>query len=403
MSAQRIKLIIGLTVLIDVIGIGIVIPAMPFYVTSHGASAMTVTILFAVFALCSFLSTPVLGALSDRIGRRPVLIISILSTSLGWLVFANARSIVWLFAGRIIDGLAAGNFSTAQSVLVDIAQTDKERTQNLGIIGALFGIGFILGPLLGGVLTAFGLAVPFWFVAGVALVNAILAATMLPETNRHRSTGAINFNPFRPLIRAIQNRRLLPTYVSWTLFSTAAAGMHAIFALYLAQQFGFNAFITGLFLTGMGVLMALNQGVALKHFWLRRFNETMLELGMIVMLGVGFIILALGQLQLFIFGLILTTLSQSVLRVVTTSQVAGTVPPQERGEALGVLTSLASIGMIVGPLTAGALFVYHVSGPFILSAGWMACAFFIVQINRRTIARLPLSDDPSAGAIMSEM
>ena len=142
------KSIILLTVLIDVLGIGIIIPVLPFYVESFGASAFIVTMLFAVFSLFSFFSAPLLGAWSDRIGRRPVLIVSIASTALGWLVFAAATSIYWLFIGRIIDGLAAGNFPIAQSYLVDIAKTGKERTTNLGLIGAVFGIGLIVGPLL---------------------------------------------------------------------------------------------------------------------------------------------------------------------------------------------------------------------------------------------------------------
>ena len=161
---QKEKLVIMITVLIDVIGVGIVVPVLPFFVEQVGGGPQWVTRLFAVFSVCSFFSMPFLGSLSDRIGRRPILLISILSTAIGWLIFASAKSILFLFVGRIIDGLAAGNFSTAQSCLVDIARDEKERTSNLGIIGALFGAGLMVGPALGGVLGEISPTLPFWVV-----------------------------------------------------------------------------------------------------------------------------------------------------------------------------------------------------------------------------------------------
>src|SRR3972149_6379611 len=159
---QKEKLTVLFTVLVDVLGFGIVIPILPFYVTSFGASAFTVTLLFSSFALFAFVSSPFLGALSDKIGRRPVLIFSIASTAIGWFVFAAADSIVLLFIGRIIDGAAAGNFTVAQSALVDISTDEKDRAANLGLIGASFGIGFMLGPLIGGVLSTVSLSCRFW-------------------------------------------------------------------------------------------------------------------------------------------------------------------------------------------------------------------------------------------------
>lgn len=166
MVINKQKLIILFTVFVDVIGIGVIIPILPFYVESFGASPLMVGLLFGVYSFFSFFSGPLLGSFSDRRGRRPVLIISILSSAIGWLVFASAKSIFFLFLGRIIDGLAVGNFSTAQSYLSDIAKNDKERTTNLGLVGAIFGIGFIIGPMLGGFLGSISETLPFWFVGG---------------------------------------------------------------------------------------------------------------------------------------------------------------------------------------------------------------------------------------------
>jgi MFS transporter, DHA1 family, tetracycline resistance protein len=158
---QKEKIVVLFTVFVDVIGFGIVIPILPFYVGSFGASPFVITLLFASFAFFSFLSSPFLGALSDKIGRRPVLIASITSTAVGWFVFASATSIPLLFLGRIIDGAAAGNFTVAQGCLIDLARDDKERSANLGMIGAAFGVGFMIGPFLGGLLSTVSHSFPF--------------------------------------------------------------------------------------------------------------------------------------------------------------------------------------------------------------------------------------------------
>ncbi|PJA86559.1 MAG: tetracycline resistance MFS efflux pump, partial [Candidatus Moranbacteria bacterium CG_4_9_14_3_um_filter_42_9] len=154
MQLQKEKIIIISTVFVDVLGIGIIIPVLPFYLERFESGAMMLTALFSVFSLCSFLSAPVLGALSDRIGRRPVLLLSIFSTAVGWFVFASAGKIWVLFLGRIIDGMAAGNFPIAQSYLSDISKNEKERTANFGVIGAIFGIAFIVGPVFGSLLSS---------------------------------------------------------------------------------------------------------------------------------------------------------------------------------------------------------------------------------------------------------
>ncbi|MBW7888433.1 MAG: MFS transporter, partial [Bacteroidetes bacterium] len=197
---QKEKLIIIFTVLVDVLGFGIVIPILPFYLTEFGAGPLTVTFLFSIFSFFSFLCSPFLGALSDRVGRRPILLLSIFSTAVGWFVFASATSILFLFIGRIIDGIAAGNFTIAQSYLVDISKNDKERASNLGIIGAAFGIGFMLGPLLGGILSKVSHSFPFYVAGGMALLNFIFAYFMLPETNFNRNTTKLRYNPIKPLI-----------------------------------------------------------------------------------------------------------------------------------------------------------------------------------------------------------
>lgn len=388
------KAIILLTVFIDILGMGIVIPILPFYVTSFGATPFIVTLLFAVFSFFAFVSAPFLGSLSDRIGRRPILMISILSTAIGWFVFASAQSIVFLFIGRIIDGLAAGNFSTAQSYLVDIAQDDQERTHNLGLVGSIFGIGFILGPAIGGLLSSISVATPFWFVGALASLNLLLAYFILPETNRNlKRDKKMELNPLLPIIRALRNKPLLPSFWSWFLFGLTAIGMQSVFALYLNKTYGFGSLAVGIIMTATGIIIALNQGFALKRFWLKYFRESNLEFWFLLIFPIGILLISFNLFYLLVIGLLFTTFSQSLLRIVMTSQIVGSSHEQNRGEVLGIISSISSLSMIIGPLISGKLFEIHPNYPFFASILYCLAAFAIVYFARQKIRQCPLPED----------
>jgi MFS transporter, DHA1 family, tetracycline resistance protein len=387
------KVLILLTVFIDVIGVGIVIPILPFYVTRFSSSPMLITSLFAVYALCSFFSAPVIGALSDRIGRRPMLIASIFSTAVGWFVFAGANNILFLFVGRIIDGIMAGNFPIAQSYLSDISKNDKERTTNLGLIGAVFGIGFVVGPVLGGFLGQLGHSVPFWFVGALALINAIMALFTLPETHKGTHTGPISINPFKPIICAIKDKEIRINYAAWFLFGLAITSFQSVFALYLRDVFHFDEFVGGIIFGLVGVVIVINQGFAMKHVWLKYFKEPTLELGMLILYIIGFILLGTKNLPLFCFALILTTFGQSVLRVVMTSQVVGFAGSDKRGEVLGVMSSVASLSMTISPFIAGFLYTKYAPLPSYISAVYLAVAFILLYLKRKKLSAEILPED----------
>ena len=176
-------LVIFITVFIDLVGFGIVIPVLPFYVegTKFNASPRAVGLLFASYSVMQLIFTPILGRLSDKYGRRPILFISLLGTSLGFLILGFATTVWMLFVGRIIDGITGGNISTAQAYIADIT-TPENRAKGMGMVGAAFGLGFIFGPAIGGVLSRWGIGVPFFFAAGLAFANAILLYFVLPET-----------------------------------------------------------------------------------------------------------------------------------------------------------------------------------------------------------------------------
>ena len=381
------KLIIIATVLVDVIGFGIVIPILPFYVTEFGASPFIVTAMFASFSFCSFFSAPLLGALSDRVGRRPVLIVSLFSTAIGWFVFANATSIPLLFLGRIIDGLAAGNFTIAQSYLVDLSQDDKERTANLGIVGATFGVGFMLGPIFGGMLSKVSHAFPFWIAGGMALANTVTAYYFLPETHqKHDGRGPLNFNPLAPLIRALIDKKLRPVYFTWLLFMLAFVTSQSVFALFVKDVFGFDSFMTGSLFTGVGVIVALNQTVLLKRFWLKFFSEPALETMMLAVLTFGALLVTIKSIPWFYVSLALFGTGQSILRVVITSQVAGSADPQKKGETMGILSAIMSACMVVGPVIPGSLFEFHNSLPYFAGAFYLLIALTVSLRNREGVS-----------------
>ena len=381
------KIIIITTVLVDVLGFAIVIPILPFYVTSFGASAFTVTLLFAAFAFFAFLSSPFLGRLSDKVGRRPVLLISLFSTAIGWFIFASAHSIPTLFLGRIIDGAAAGNMVIAQSYLVDISKNETERSANLGLIGAVFGVGFMVGPTIGGALSTISHAFPFYFAGILALLNTVGAYFFLPESHHQRVKNApLSFNPLTPLAKAAFDVKLRPLYTSWSLFILAFFIGQAIFGLFADKALGFDAFTTGLLFTGSGVVVVLNQAFLLRYVWLKRFTEAKLTTIMMLVFASGLFLMAVPYVPLFLVGIALLSTGHSTLRVVITSQVAGTAEPTTKGETMGILMSIMAAALVVGPIIGGILFEIHFALPYFVGSLLAGYAFVL---SKRELDRRP--------------
>ncbi|NTW30110.1 MAG: TCR/Tet family MFS transporter [Candidatus Moranbacteria bacterium] len=381
------KSLILFTVFVDVLGIGVVIPVLPFYVGTFNSSPQVVTWLIVAFSFFSFLSAPLLGTLSDRFGRRPVFLVSIFSTFLGWLVFAMGQSLWVLFLGRIIDGLAAGNISTAQSALSDIAKDRNERMHNLGSIGAIFGIGFIIGPLVGGFLGSIDHRLPFQFVAGLAFVNFVLAVFRLPETRKGDFSGQFDISladPTLPIRSAFRDRALRPTFLAWFLFGTAFAAQQSVFALYMGRLFGSGEVVVGLFMTGVGVMIALNQGFLLKKFWLKRFTEHALEPVLLALLSIAFLVMGLPWFWAFTAGIVLLSAVQPVIRVIMNGRFAH--EESRRGELLGMSASVMSLSMIVGPIVAGWLFDIRPFLPFVFAAAVVAFTLALLRRNRGVLA-----------------
>jgi len=380
------KVIILFTVFLDVLGIGLIVPVLPYYIQSFNVPDIVVTLLFAVFSIFAFFSAPILGMISDRKGRRPVLIASLVSTALGWIIFAFSKSIWGLFLGRIIDGAAAGNISTAQNYLIDISKDRKERAQNLGSIGAVFGIAFIIGPLIGGFLSHISMRLPFVLVGILATVNTILAYLFLPETNHHRNTNKISVNPFTPIIKALRDKNLLPFYLAWLLFGIAIHQDQSIFALYMSKTFSWAVVAVGFIVTMIGVVVSFNQAFMIRKVWLKYFKESLLMVWMFLPFALGYLVMSIPNKFSFIFGIIIVAFCHSTMRVVINSQIIGFSEKEKQGEMMGVLSSLISLSMIIGPLAGGALYEIKSNLPFISSAVVLIIAFVIVYRKYKKIA-----------------
>ena len=378
------KIIVLFTVFLDVLGIGLVVPILPYYVESFNTPDIVITFLFTTFSLFSFFSSPILGAISDKKGRRPVLLVSLASSAVGWIIFAFSKTLWGLFLGRIIDGLAAGNISTAQNYLIDMSKDGKERTKNLGYIGAIFGMAFIIGPLLGGLLSRVSLRFPFIVVGIMSLLNTILAYFFLPETHHLRHENKISLNPFKPILKAYKNKKVLPLYIVWIFFGIAISFNQSIFALYITKIFSWSVFISGLIMTLIGVIVSFNQAFMIHKVWLRYFKESFLIIWLFIPFSVGYFIMAVPIKFLFILGIIITAFGQSTMRVVINSQIIGLAEKTEQGEMMGILASLMSLSMILGPFIGGISYEIYSGLPFIFSGIILLISFvFISQTYKK--------------------
>src|SRR5215210_737656 len=268
-------LVIFVTVFIDLVGFGIVIPVLPFYVegTRFDASPRVVGLLFASYSIMQLIFSPILGRLSDKYGRRPVLFISLLGTGVGFLIMGFATTLWMLFAGRILDGITGGNISTAQAYVADVT-TPENRAKGMGMVGAAFGLGFIFGPAIGGILSRWGINIPFLFAAGLAFSNAILLYFTLPETVTpdHPARTSAAVGRWSQLARALKQQRLALVLSIYFLFIVAFSIMTASFALFTMYRFGYDAHDTGWLFVFVGVIGAIIQGGLIGRL-VKRFGE----------------------------------------------------------------------------------------------------------------------------------
>ncbi len=399
---------IFLTVFVDVLGLTLMLPLLPFYAEHFGASPLVVTILGASYAACQLVAGPVLGRLSDRIGRKPVLLFSQMGTFAALLVIGGASrmhgaiGLAMLFAGRIIDGLTAGNLSIAQAYISDVTRPEN-RTRAFGIIGISFGMGFLIGPAISGVIAhRFGFGTPAYGAAGLSFLSIVLTATLLPGKavlDRIKADNAVagGDGPVGPggsrtlaigqfLARPLPRRRLLQFFCFTTSFAVLTGGL----ALFLERRFDFNVETVGYVFMVPGLLGLLIQGGLLGRL-VRWLGEPRLALAGFFSMVAAYPLLGVAATIPQLVALICVgSFGVAVVRPCLTTLLTKSVGRHEQGAALGTSQSLASISQMVGQPLAGILIEHRMLHAY----GFAAGAFALVGVL------LSLTPEPAAGEVV---
>ncbi|HET7593896.1 MAG TPA: MFS transporter [Stellaceae bacterium] len=367
--------ILFLIVFIDLLGFGIVIPLLPFYGMQFGASAAEVTWMMACYSLAQLFFSPLLGRLSDRIGRRPVLLISLVASvaSYLWLGFADA---LWmLFAARLLSGAGAGNIAAAQAYITDITPPET-RAKAMGMIGAAFGLGFTVGPALGGIVAGGDLARPAFLAAGLSALAFVLAFVRLKESLPAQARAAATRPSRWRVARDVLARSLLRRLILLFFVATSAfAAMETTYALWANSAFGWGPLGVGLVFLYVGVILIVVQGLLIGPLS-RRFGEARLVVAgcALIALGLAGLPFALSLARLLPINALLAA-GMGLLSPSITSLISQQAETDERGGILGVAQSAASLARIIGPAVAGPLFsAYGRDAPYYVGALMMTLA-----------------------------
>ncbi len=371
---------IFIVVFVDLLGFSIILPLLPYYAGGLGASAQMIGLLIASYSLCQFLAAPILGHWSDRYGRRPILLYSQIGSCLGFILMGVAlhlpQPLTWLFVARIIDGISGGNLTVAQAYISDITKPE-ERARNFGmIIGVSFGLGFLIGPTLGGFLSRFGYDVPAYAAATLSFASIMATTFLLPETQHERDetrpSGLALYTRVFDYLGIHDLRRLLMVFF---FMSLPFALYVTMFALFADRQLHLTAEQAGYFLGFVGFLGIVWQGGVIGPLVKRVGDNRALLIGLIASACGLFYIVAVDVWWKLIFVAILFSFGHGIARPSLTSLITQTAPPYRRGGVLGAVTSIESFTRIIAPIIGGWIIALH---PHWL--GWIGGVFFSIGV-----------------------
>jgi MFS family permease len=381
-----------LIVLVDVLGLTIVLPLLPVYGETFGASAFVAALLVPVYSACQLFSGPYLGSLSDRIGRRRVLLLSQAGTLLGFLMIASAQSLWMIFIGRVIDGLTAGNLSVAQAYIADNTAPEN-RARSFALIGIAFGVGFLLGPAVTAYLSHYGMSVPLYLAAGLSFTSIVCTRLLLPAdpegAARHVPTGSVALSEAGPPVGQRVSVLAWGRYAGYFkrpvlggvlceffLYQFAFAMFISGFALYAERRYSWNGHPFGPREIGLVYAFSGLVGIVFQGGFMGRavkaFRERRLIAMGLVALGAGYVMLAYAEpVWPLLVAITLASLGNSVLRPSLTSIVTQVVSKKEQGMALGLTQSLASLASITAAPLSGLL----IDRRLLTAWGWVAAGF----------------------------
>jgi DHA1 family tetracycline resistance protein-like MFS transporter len=366
---RRLIPILGIT-FVDIIGFSMLIPMLPYFVTHFGASAFVVGLLFATFSLCQLLSAPLWGSVSDRIGRKFVLVTSQIGATIGWTMLAFAPNIGWVFVARIVEGVSGGNIGITQAYVADLV-APKERARAFALIGATFGAGMVFGPVIGGVLfLKHGFAAPFLAAAALQLLTLLLTLLFVPESRRHEDRERVTLRQALALLRDPVLARALAQRLALSL---GLYGWYSIIALYLQRQLGFALARTDFFFAAFAAVSVIMNAGAVGVISRRTGDRRMSNVGLASLLA-GFVMLAfVHSVPLLVVSMVLFAFGSALSQNGITALISNAVNDREQGTVLGVGSSLDSLsGIVAPPISTGLL---GGAGP---SFAGLAPSFFVL-------------------------
>ncbi|WP_210258572.1 MFS transporter [Devosia sp. 919] len=375
--------VIAISVFLNFAGFTLIIPVLPFSVARYVSAAEVafwVSLIIAVYALCSFVAAPVLGAMSDRFGRRPILLLSLCGSALSFAVFGIGGALWVLVLGRIIEGLTAGSISAMYAYVAD-THAPEERGPAFGLLGAAGGLGFMLGPVLGGLLGQISLSAPLYGAAGLAVLNAVLVQLYMPESHPSESRSAGlhwgQFNVFGQLAGALRNRRLRLLFGVVFCFAFGSTVLQSNLAVLLKELLAFGPATVGLVLAGIGVMDIVSQGLVAPRL-LPRFGERRVAIAGLIINGAGLVMLSLlaifPTLLLLICGMAMFTFGDGLFQPSVSALISDAAPAGRQGEVQGANQSQQSIARMFGPLASAWLYGLFAGAPYAAAAAFVLLA-----------------------------
>ncbi len=386
--------VIFFTVFIDMVGFGIVIPVLPLYAEHFHATPFQIGWLTGIYSGMQIIFVPILGRLSDRFGRRPILIVSLIGTAVGFLIMGWATSLTLLFVARIIDGASGGNIATAQAYIADVS-TPENRSRSMGVIGAAFGLGFTFGPMIGGILSRISYGAPFFFAAALAAVNVVLLYFILPESLSAEYRSQPHKRPRLAEVFRHGDARMFGTIVATYLFTiTGFAIMTTLFALFTEKQFGFDARHTGYVFGFIGIISVILQGGLIGRL-IKRFGETALARTGLLLLAIALALLPLvPTIPMLLAVCAALAIANGLVNPTLNGLASQMIDRSWQGRAMAVMQSAGSVGRLVGPLLGGWLLMFDLGSPmthyartpFFAGAALLLVAFVLAFSVRKPAA-----------------